>query len=346
MQTAQRQVDSGVIQQLLDKPQRFGFCQAVRLLERWLVHRGVPRPLLAKCLRFANSTSLAFPQSDIRSLRVEGHPNASEHSMREAIARNRLPRIHVTPAFMGFLGMHGALPLHVTEALQRRVQDGHGAQPLAFFDVLLNRIATLFYRSWRRHRLHMRVAGGRDAIAAPMLALVGKPSGFANAAIPDGAAIFYAAHLRQHGTSAAAMERVLGHYFDVPVAITPSQGGWERVPDEFQLRLGGANAQLGGPCVLGGRMWRRDCRASVSIGPLTREQYLHFLPGQECAARLRDMVGMFAVSTLQFDVRLKVRKEAVCGAALDGTARLGRDSFLVYGIADTDREDVRYTIRT
>ena len=345
MQGAQRPLDPGVIQQLLDKPQSFGFCQAVRLLERWLVHQGVARTVAAKCLRFSNNTSFAFPASDIKALRVEGHARLSERALGESIARDRLPGVQLTPAFMGFLGVHGTLPLHVTEAIQRRLQDGHGAPSLAFFDILLNRIAMLFYRGWRRHHLSMRVGEGRDATANLVLALAGKPSGLGSA-IPDEAAIFHAAHLRRHDASAASIERVVGHYFDVPVAVTGHQGEWEQVPGDFQLRLGGENARLGGPCVLGQRMWRRDRRASVSLGPLTREQYLRFLPGQEGADRLRHMIGMFAVSTLQFEVRLRVSKEAVCGAALDGTSRLGRDSFIVFGIAATDREDVRYTIRT
>lgn len=346
MQTAERQAHAGVIQQLLDTPQRFGFCQAVRLLERWLVHHGVAPSLAAKCLRFANGTSFAFPASEIKSLRVEHHPAPSERALREAMERGRAPRIHITTAFMGFLGVHGALPLHVTDAIQRRIQEGHGTHAIAFLDVLLNRIAALFYRASQRHHLHLRGHNGTDATDSVMLALLGKPSGLRNASIPDHAAIFHAAHLRQRNVPAVSIERVIAHYFDVPVSITTNCPGWEPVPEEFQLQLGGPNAQLGGPCVLGARMWRHDRRVQVRLGPLTREQYLRFLPGQECAGRLNDMIKMFGASTLQFDVSLKVSREAVSGATLDGSVRLGRDSFLVAGIADTDREDVHYTIHT
>lgn len=39
MQTAQRRIDPGVVEQLLDEPHRFEFFQAVRILEKWFAQQ-------------------------------------------------------------------------------------------------------------------------------------------------------------------------------------------------------------------------------------------------------------------------------------------------------------------
>ena len=48
MQTAQRRMDPGVVEQLLDEPHRFEFFQAVRILEKWFAKEHSTRDLLAR----------------------------------------------------------------------------------------------------------------------------------------------------------------------------------------------------------------------------------------------------------------------------------------------------------
>ena len=72
MPPAQRRAAAGVIEELLQNPQQFGFFQAVRLLEGWLAEGGQPGQGLSR-LNFRNSLSLSFPPSEIESLVVQRH---------------------------------------------------------------------------------------------------------------------------------------------------------------------------------------------------------------------------------------------------------------------------------
>ena len=71
MRTPQRRIDPGVAQQLLARPQRFEFFQALRILERLFTRQGdKPADVVSHRLRFGNSMSLGFPASEIESARA------------------------------------------------------------------------------------------------------------------------------------------------------------------------------------------------------------------------------------------------------------------------------------
>ena len=72
MSTPQRKQPLGVIDRLLEEPYRFGFFQAVRLLERWFVQQeGVQAgDVLGRRVRFRNSLLLSFPASEIAQLKL------------------------------------------------------------------------------------------------------------------------------------------------------------------------------------------------------------------------------------------------------------------------------------
>ena len=72
MPPAQRRAAAGVIEELLQNPQQFGFFQAIRLLEGWLAEGGQSGQGLSR-LNFRNSLSLSFPPSEIESLVVQRH---------------------------------------------------------------------------------------------------------------------------------------------------------------------------------------------------------------------------------------------------------------------------------
>jgi len=121
------------------------------------------------------------------------------------------------------------------------------------------------------------------------------------------------------------------------------------VPAAQQTMLGMTNAVLGGGAMAGERVWQRDLRLRLVIGPLDREGYESFLPGAKAARALESMLTMFTGVSLEYEVQLVLRAAEVKGARLDtvaGGARLGWDSFLVTEAQQHDRSDVRYEIHT
>jgi len=70
MSAQKRRADPVVIAELLREPQRFGFFQAIRLLERWLA-AGAPGGQGLGRLSFRNSLALSFPPSEIEHLKIK-----------------------------------------------------------------------------------------------------------------------------------------------------------------------------------------------------------------------------------------------------------------------------------
>lgn len=347
---------TSLIGRLIDRPQQFEYFQAVRVIELWLRRggEGGGRTLDA-VLRFKNSVSLRFPPSQIEALTVDAEDAVHDgHVPPDASDRRRLRHIHLTPAFMGLLGVHGALPYHYTETIAAQVQFDKNEGGRAFFDSFSHRSMTLFYRAWEKCRVEYRRDGqGRDGFLALQLALAGKRPGRVGAAAPepgdgDGAiadevVARYAALIRHRPLSAEAVAGVLAEYFGLPFRLEPFVGAWEYLPVEEQSRLDG-RCQLGVNAMLGARYWRRDLCARLWVGPLARADFDRFLPDGDRGKALKSMLALFAVAAVRFEVRLILRAADVTPAALDSRSRLGYGAFLVTRPQTRDRHDTCYHI--
>ena len=108
-----------------------------------------------------------------------------------------------------------------------------------------------------------------------------------------------------------------------------------------------ANALLDASAVVGERVWQRDLRMRLTIGPMLRAKFHRFLPGGSAALALRELLTMLTGVTLEYEVRLSLRAEEVQGTRLDAAgagAHLGWDSFLVTQPEMRDRFDAGYDI--
>lgn len=354
MLATKRRSEPGVIQRLLDQPFRFQFFQAVRVLELWLKRNGVAPE--TDCLRFRNSLSLSFPASEIEALGVEdAGADCSAHELEHALSSGALRVLEITPAFMGFLGGCGALPLHYTERIAGHALYERDDGPRAFLDVFSNRIVTQLYEAWGKYRLEFKYALDESDAFLPLLrALAGigqrgltRRLGSADDGVLDETLGSYAAALRHRPASAALIQAVLQDYFQVPIALQQFIGRWYGLPQPQQTRLGLGNAVLGSTALAGARVWQRDLCLLVCVGPLNREAFNAFLPGGRAANSLEKMITMFSGSCLEYEVQLVLRARDVRGVMLtsggDG-ARLGWDSFLAAAGGSDDRSDVKYRL--
>lgn len=357
-----RAPDASPIDRLLDEPQRFEFHQAVRLLHGHL--RQLPaedRP----AIRFRNSLSLSFPASEVVGIETQvrraDQVEADDlRTAREPGTHAHLERVELTPAFMGLLGVTGALPLAYSEQFAQRETAGRDGAARAFLDIFQHRAVTLFHEAWRKHRLPLQFEADRRERYLPLvmsLAGLGEPAlrrrlHGDEGGVADDALAFYSGLLQRRAVSAPHLQRVLADYFGVPVRVTQFVGRWFELDDECQVTLGDESTyRLGHDTLLGPRVWQRDLRARVSIGPMTRTLHQRFLPGGPAALALRELLTLVSGVSLEYEVRLIVRAADVVGATLPGTPqsdgagpRLGWDSYLVTQPCTEDREEAAYDL--
>ncbi|KVQ68241.1 type VI secretion system baseplate subunit TssG [Burkholderia territorii] len=362
MQAPDRRIDPGVVDALLDEPHRFEFFQAVRVLEGLFARQASDAPgawrqgdVVAQRIEFRNTLSLGFPPSEIegaRSFDDDGTLLDSGEERGAALAAGKLGQVELTPAFFGLLGGQGALPLHYTEQIVARehLKRDHAAR--AFFDVFSNRATALFYAAWKKYRLPFHYELDRDERYLPLLlAIAGVPSDEVRDSLAAGAGgvldeavAGYALAARHRPMSAAYLQRTLSDYFRVPVKIDQFVGKWYDVPPDQLSVLGEVNAVLGATALVGERVWQRDMRARIVVGPLSKRDYEAFLPGGAQAVALERMLTLLAGVTLEYEVRLVLKRTEVGASVLGAGSRLGWDAFLCTRDADEDRSDAHYEL--
>lgn len=364
----------GVIQQLLRTPQRFSFFQAIRLFERWLGGKGVDGDVLSR-INFRNSLSLSFPSGEIESLDLRlnepgrQHPGGgsgggiSSAEVADSVSASDVESVSLTPAFMGLLGNSGTLPLFYTEALAQHEAQTKDEAPRAFMDVFSGRAVSLFYQAWRKNRLPVQYELDRQNRFLPLVlslagvgykTLRGRLQGD-RGGVSDEVLAFYAGALQQRTMSARQLQQVLLGFFQVPVEVDQFVGRWYPLPDSGKARLGmpaargGTQAVLGRSAMLGDRVWQRDLRMRVTLGPLSHQRFQRFLPGGQGALALKELLTVMGGVSLEYEVQLKLHQSDVRGCALasdraPASGRLGWDTFLQTRPANDDRADVRYDI--
>jgi type VI secretion system protein ImpH len=359
MSAKKRRTELSVIQRLLDEPYRFQFFQTVRLLELWFKQYGIPQETVVEdFLRFQNRTTLSFPASEIEELKP--YPptiEKADHNLAEALKAGDLDYISITPSFIGFLGSNGALPAHYTERIADHMLYERDVAPKAFLDTFSNRAVALFYKAWRKYRLEFKYElDGKDQFLPLLLSLAGIGHKKLqdrlvanNNGILDQSLGFYAAAFRQRPASAKYMESVLSEYFALPIAIEQFIGCWYQVPTAQQTVIGAVNATLGSEALVGERVWQRNLRMRLIIGPLKRKDFESFLPGGISARSLEKMLTMFTNLSFEYEIQLVLAKHEVKGTDFSSeseTGKLGWDTFLMTEKAHEDRGDVRYEIHT
>lgn len=345
MSAAQWQLDPGLIQDSLAQPQAYDFFQLVHLYERWFLEKNrSQREVVGESIRFSNSLNIGFAPSQVEQL----IPQYSEVSAGE---EGRLERIELTPSFIGLLGLHGTLPLHYTEQVIKHLRDRRDDAGKALLDLFTNRAVSHFYKAWKKYRLPLHYETDRHNRYLPMILALGGV-GFAGlrdrlrsgaGAVDDESIAYFTGLIRQRPVSAESLRRLLAGYFRENIRIEQFAGAWYVIPEAQRATLQGDALQLGVNTLVGERIWQRNLRLQVHIGPLTHRRYLAFLPGGELASALQKILALATSGQFEYEIRPILRARDVHTARLAASGcRLGYDSFLVCSRERNDRSDTRY----
>jgi type VI secretion system protein ImpH len=314
-------VDSSDFNAALSKrPYAFGFEQALRQLE--CLH--ADRPRIGKSqradedpVRFAQEASLNFAPSTLAAF----DPGDAEHAARLAVR------------FFGLLGPQGPLPTHLTEYARDRLRNHGDPTFIRFLDVFHHRMLALFYRAWAQSQptVHAdRPANDRFAAYVASLAGLGLPSLAARDSMPDAAKRHYAGRLSNQCKSAEGLEALLNEFFGLPVRVEEFVGRWIDVPQDDRCRLGRIHqaATLGRTTTIGRRVFDRQYKFRLVIGPLSIDDFQRLLPPGEHLPRVADVVRNYLGDELEWDLRLILRQAEVPRMVLGQQGRIGWTTWL------------------
>jgi len=245
------------------------------------------------------------------------------------------PRLSVR--FFGLLGPHGPMPLHFSEYLRERAHH-HGDHAGAhFLDIFHHRMLSLFYRAWAQAQPAVQVDRPRDdRFIAWLGAAAGLPA--RSGSVPREATAQLAGLLSSRSRHPEAVCKALRHYFDVPVTLQPHVGQWLDVEGGDRSRLGFARnraersrtpgAALGQNANAGSRLWDRQYRMRLHLGPLTHGQHASFLPGGDGWRPLNDWMTLLKPPQMQWELELSLRDDQRPPSTLGRRMRLGVTSWL------------------
>lgn len=287
--------------------------------------------------RLGQSIRLAFSTRDVAAY-TAGNGDAA-------------PRVDVD--IIGLLGPEGPMPLHITRWVMARLSErwfAGGADRatadtafLDFCNLLQHRMIALYWRAWADARPEVQApqgSGGRARATLAALAGLGLPG---TGGRGDGAALgplktAQATSLGQEVRSPERLTGFLAEMLGVPVALSEFVGDWTDIPAGLQTGLGRAHAALGQSAVIGRRVFQRQNRAELKIGPLDLATYTALIEDDGLRDRLTHAILFVSGQEITFDLRLVLRADAVPAPRL-GAGRLGRTIWS--GDTTTDRDDLR-----
>lgn len=305
-------------QQLEKDAEKFDFFQVLRLIEN--AYPELPRVGTSlrprdDALRLGQDPELVFQANAI-----SGFSQASG---------DRRARLAVS--FFGLTGPNGPLPLHLTEYARDRLRNADDPTFARFLDMFHHRLLSLFYRARAAGEpvMHLDRKDDRFSEYVGSLFGIGAPSLRDRDTVPDFAKLHFAGLLANHTRHASGLASILREFFQVPVVIEQFVGHWMRLPVEIRSRLGALDgtSELGLGTVLGRKVWDRQSKFRIVVGPIDHEGYCQLLPGGSSIRRMVDWVRNYTGDALEWDIRLVLKKEEIPPFTLGGR-RLGWTSWL------------------
>ncbi|QKJ85698.1 type VI secretion system protein ImpH [Paramixta manurensis] len=320
---------------LKETPWRYDLFQLLRRIdaqggEKYPLGRA-PQPR-HEPLRLGQEPSLAFAPSTLASVRQ----------------RENSPLHEVSIFSFGLFGPNGPLPIHMTEYARERIYHHQDTSLTAFADLFHHRLTLLFYRAWADAQPTVsldRADGQRfDHYLASLIGM-GQPGQLAKGSLSEHARFMLAGHLTRHGRDAEGLQKILRHYFKVPVTLVENVPQWLPLSSRERARLGAGRRmpRLGESSFLGVAVRDIQHKLRIELGPLSGANYRRFLPGQPWAEQLRDWVRQYLGIEYVWEVRLVLDADDVQGVKLGGDAQLGFSSWLGTQPIPQPRSDLTFS---
>jgi type VI secretion system protein ImpH len=304
------------------EPHRFDFYHILRHIEcqnRQLPRLGTSASPRKDPVRLGQDPALIFAASTFSSVRP---PLAGGSAQRLSVS------------FFGLFGPNGPLPLHLTEYARDRLREKPADETLvAFADLFHHRLLTLFYRA--RAAAEPAVSRDRpehDHFARHLGSLCGYglPGLEHRDACPDEGKLHFAGRLAGETRTPEGLTALLQELLSVPTQVQEFVGHWLQLPADCRCQLGSLddNGRLGGSTLLGDRVWDRQSRFDIHLGPLSLSQFREFLPAGRSLPLLGAIVRNYVGDQLDWSLHLVLAGSDVPPTRLGQSGQLGQTTWL------------------
>ncbi len=309
-----------LLKEIQQTPYRFGFFQAVRRINCHFSDMALTGTAYRPSddpVRFGQTPYTNFAPSTLNSLEFDGPRGVPRLSQR----------------FLGLFGPNGPLPTHLTEYARDRLRHHHDATLAHFADLFHHRAISLFYRAWAQAQptvQYDRPNQDRFSVYVGALAGLGMPSFRDADDMPHAAKLHFAGHLSSLPRHAVGMASLLESYFKVPVRIVEFIAHWLTIPRRDRLKLGSSPelGRLGMNAVLGKKVWQRQDKFQICLGPLSLDEYESFLPTGKSFKGLVAAVRNYLGFELLWETRLLLKGSEKPITCLGKQGALGWTSWL------------------
>jgi type VI secretion system protein ImpH len=303
-----------------EKPYRYGFFQTVRCINCFYQDK----PLTGKAnkpsddpIRFIQEPYTFFAPSTLGGLEID--------------SSSQYPRL--SQRFIGMFGPNGALPLHLTEYVRDRSRHHRDHSMARFVDMFHHRIVSLFYSAWAQAQPAVqfdRPEEDRFSMYVGSLFGLGMPSLRGVDSMHHFSKLSFAGHLSSLPRHVDGLVSMIRGYFDVPTQLREFIAHWMKIPamDRVQLGDSSLNGCLGSDTVIGERVWQRQDKFRIILGPLSLDQYEAFLPSGKSFDALVAVVRNYVGLEYLWEVNLILKKEEKPVTCLGKSGALGWTSWL------------------
>ncbi|MBV4368240.1 type VI secretion system baseplate subunit TssG [Erwinia phyllosphaerae] len=322
---------SGVTQ----APWRYDLFQLLRRLdaqsgERYPLGRApLPRH---EPLRIGQEPSLAFAPA----------------TLSKAAPRDNTPLHDISILSFGLFGPNGPLPTHLTEYARERITHHQDSSMSAFVDLFHHRLTLLFYRAWADAQptvsLDREDNQRFDRYLASLIGM-GQPGQLEKGSLSDHSRYAVAGHLTRHGRDVEGLQKILSHYFNVPVKLVGNVPHWLPIDNRERAKLGAGRRapKLGESMFLGVAVRDVQHKFRIELGPMPLETYNRFLPGEPWTIALRDWVRQYLGIEYVWELRLILAQNDARGIRPGDSSRLGFNSWLGHTKEDRPLHDLTFS---
>lgn len=229
--------------------------------------------------------------------------------------------------FFGLYGVSSPLPGYYTEELFDDDWDEEQAAR-GFLDIIHYSLYPLLYKAWLKYRFNLNaVEQNNKEYWEIIFSLIGLSAEFRDQFSNPGELLKYTGIISQHPKSQLGLQTMLSDMLkDIPARVVPCISRQVKIMPQQQCKLGQSKLKLGEDVVIGEFVNDRSGKFRIQLGPVGLAQFQVLSSDATLLKRIRQIVNIFLVKPLLYDVELLLE------SGVEQSVRLDQDSHPRLGI--------------